>query len=232
MSSGPILPRPLPPSPPRLETDEERTALFRKGHAKEIDQVHQKSALRRFVAPIHPQPSRREGQSFTEADLDRFLASLDRRLFPSALAGDEAAVAIGHEFWAARSAAWTEVCRRLGAERQADESTLTAVERAITKTLLVRDRTSLLNFVGLHGVEPLELALALWSSHAHGWFSLATDAVPLWPRVTAWLAAHGSNDGIERGPSRFQRFSGERVQMSAPTGRSGMRPYQLTLKDE
>jgi len=230
MSSENVARAPRHPSQVRLETVEDATTAFKMGHATQLGQVHGKAALRRFVAPVQPQAGKRSGRAFTEADLDRFLASLDKKMFPAALASDKNAVAIGRELWAARSAAWEEVKRRLGGEKPTDDATLAAVERAIVRTLLIRDRACLLNFVGLLGVEPLELALALWSSHAHGWFALATDAQSLWPRITAWLASQGSRDGVERGGSNFLRFSGGPASAGASPRAAGMRPYQALLK--
>lgn len=231
MSSGNIPMRPLGP-PVALTTDEERTALFRRTHKEQLGQVHGKPALKRFVAPIHPQPQKRSGHRFTEADLDAFLRSLNKQLFPSALEGDPQLEAIGAEFWAARQACHAEVERRLIEERPTDETTLTAADRATTKAFLVRDRAHLLVFVGQSGVETIELCLALWQSHAHAWFTLATGPGPLWPKVAAWLSQHGSSDAVEHA-HRDRRFAQEPPHRAAIAGapRVGMPIYQAMLKE-
>ncbi len=229
MSSGPIPTRPLAP-PVALTTEEERTALFRRGHAAQLKQVHGKATLRRFVAPVHPQPSKRGGHVLTESDLDQFFSSLDRQLFPMALVGHAGAEAIGHEFWAARQAAHAEVERRLNEERRSDESTLTAAERAITKAFLLGDRAHLLGFVGQAGVEPVELALALWQSHAHAWFTLATSTEALWPKVAGYLSQHGSSDAVDH-RHRDRRFLAEPSRLSRPGPTTGVPLYQAMLKD-
>lgn len=229
MSSGPIPTRPLAP-PVAMTTDEERTAVFRRGHAAQLKQVHGKATLRRFVAPVHPQPSKRGGHVLTEADLDRFFASLDRQLFPAALVTHEGAKVIGHEFWLARQAAHLEVERRLNEERRSDESALTAAERAITKAFLLGDRAHLSSFVGQAGVEAIELALALWQSHAHAWFNLAMSPEVLWPKVAGYLSQHGSSDAVDH-LHRDRRFLAEPSRYSRPGPNKGVPLYQAMLKD-
>jgi hypothetical protein len=229
MSSGPIPTRPLAP-PVAMTTDEERTAPFRRRHAAQLAKVQGKATLRRFVAPVHPQPSKRGGHRLTEADLDTFFSSLDRQLFPSSLAEDPGAKAIGHEFWAARQAAHAEVERRLSEERKCDESTLTAAERAISKAFLLSDRVHLLAFVGQAGVEPIELALALWQSHAHAWFALAMAPEVLWPKVAGYLSQHGSSDAVDHG-HRDRRFLAEPARLSHPGPNKGVPLYKALLKD-
>lgn len=229
MSSGPIPTRPLAP-PVALTTEEERTALFRRGHAAQLRQVRGKATLRRFVAPVHPQPSKRGGHVFTETDLEQFFLSLDRQLLPAALAGHANAKAIGHDFWLARQAAHAEVERRLNEERRSDESTLTAAERAITKAFLLGDRAHLLGFVGQAGVEPIELALALWQSHAHAWFALAMSTEALWPKVAGYLSQHGSSDAVDH-RHRDRRFLAEPSRLSGPGPNKGVPLYRAMLKD-
>lgn len=229
MSSVPIPMRPLMP-PVAVTTAEARADLFERDHADHLAKVHAKASLRRFVAPVHPQPSKRSGHRLTEADLDCFFASLNRQLVPSALANDAAAQVIAREFWAARRAAHAEVERRLNDERSSDDTTLKAAENVITQAFLQADRVHLSAFVGQAGVEPIELALALWHSHAAAWFALATTVDALWPKVAALSSRKSGRDVVEH-RHLDRRFAGDAPRLCSAGPRNGMSLYRAMLDE-
>jgi hypothetical protein len=199
-------PPPVPPRAPRLTTVEELVAPINADFAALLASVHAKGAPHRFDEPVRERRERRDDHRFTEQELEDFLRSLDGQLFPSSFADDAGMRRIHRTFWEARTINFAVFLLRMVEETEArhkrrldpvaDKNELAGVERAIVRALFRADRARLRTFIGRKGVDVVDLTFALWTSHAEGWFALASGSSAL-NALDALLGGH-REDGIER----------------------------------
>jgi hypothetical protein len=161
-------------------------------------------------------------QAFTEVALEMFFGSLDERLFPSALAGDEAAEDAWSEFWESRTTFWAAFIRRWIDETKAatgrtldlvaDQAELLELEREIVRKLRPGDKRALRVFIGKMEVGIDDLTDALWRSHADAWLGLSRA-----PSVRACVAGLGATVASD---PRTALAREESQNSSAPTNKT------------
>jgi hypothetical protein len=224
------------PKPAKLTTEEEKLGGVNAGFAAFLSGICAKGSPKRFNEPVREKLERDDDHRFTEKDLDRFFLSLSPVLMPSALAEDPGPKRIWLRFWDARtrSAAafirhYAEEMKRnhrrvLDADRDAAE--LVALERSIVRGLIREDRKHLRVFVGRQGVTQMDLTIALWTSHADGWYDLAHAKSPI---AAVRLVLGGHADEVER--TRSSGFRTETVPAVRHNASSGdaMKPYQALV---